>query len=109
MKMARAILFLTLLAVTGGCCGAHKGEPGAHREPATERRQVTGTVKHIDLEGGFYGIVTDDARKLDPVNLPDVFKQDGVRVKVRVDTLEGQASVHMWGTPVRIVEIERVQ
>ena len=66
-------------------------------------------MRHIDLEGGFYGIVTDDGRKLDPVNLPDTFRQDGIRIKTRVEPLKGQTSVHMWGTLVRIIDIERVQ
>ena len=69
---------------------------------------VTGTVRHIDLEGGFYGIEADDGTKLDPVNLPEEFRQDGMRVRVRVEELKDRVSIHMWGKIVRIVEIKRL-
>ena len=113
MRIVRAILCLVLFAAAGGCGGTHGDEQadtrgGAHREPGA-KWQVTGTVKHIDLEGGFYGIVTDDGQNLDPANLPDAFKKDGVRVRVHVETLEGRVSTHMWGTLVRIIDIERLQ
>ncbi len=114
VKMVRATLCLMLLAAAGGCRGTPQ-EGGAATPANAEQgrpaasRQITGTVKHLDLEGGFYGIITDDGQKLDPVNLPDAFLQDGLRIKARIETLKGQVSVHMWGTLVRIIDIQRVQ
>jgi hypothetical protein len=113
MSIVRAISCLMLVVAAGGCGGTQRDEQagtrvGAHREPGASR-QVTGTVKHIDLEGVFYGIVTDDGQKLDPANLPDAFKKDGVRIRARVEMLEGRVSTHMWGTLVRIIDIERLQ
>jgi len=98
----------------GGCSGMQRDRQAdasadAEGQPPVVGRQITGTVKHMDLEGGFYGIVTDDGRKLDPVDLPDVFKQDGLRIKARVQALEGRVSVHMWGTLVTIIDIQRAQ
>ena len=81
----------------------------AEQGPAAASRQITGVVKHLDLEGSFYGIVTDDGQRLDPVNLPEAFQQDGLRIKARVATLEGRVSVHMWGTLVKIIDVQRVQ
>jgi hypothetical protein len=110
----RAALCLALLAVAGGCGGTQRdGRTGAGGDadediPPTGR-QITGTVKRINLEGSFYGIITDDGQKYDPVNLPDAFQQDGVRIKAHVEPLEGQVSVHMWGTLARIIDIQRVQ
>ncbi len=108
--MAVAMLGTTLLMVAGGCSSRQRddqaGTPaGTEEQPAA----ISGTVKYMDLEGGFCGIVTDDGQKLDPVNLPDAFKQDGLRVKARIETLEGQVSVRMWGTLVRIIDIQRAQ
>lgn len=100
---------LGLLAVVGGCHGSSKerqavpaGATGA--QPWT----VTGTVRHIEIEGGFYGIVTDDGTNLDPVNLPEEFQKDGVRLEARVVPLRDRISIHMWGTPVRIIEFQRL-
>ncbi len=58
---------------------------------------MTGTVRHVEVEGEFYGIVADDGTKLDPVNLPEDFRQDGVRVQVRVVEVKDAVSTHMWG------------
>ena len=68
----------------------------------------TGTVRFIDLEGGFYGIETDSGRKLDPVNLRSEFEQDGLRVRFRVRMVKEVMTIHQWGTPVEILEMEAV-
>lgn len=66
----------------------------------------TGTVRFIDLEGGFYGIETDAGEKLDPVNLRSEFEQDGLRVRFRVRMVKEVMTIHQWGTPVEILEME---
>jgi hypothetical protein len=69
---------------------------------------ITGTVKYIQLEGGFYGILGDQGDRFDPVNLPESFKQDGFRVKFQMEKLPNQMSFHMWGKLVTITDIERL-
>jgi hypothetical protein len=71
-------------------------------------KDKTGTVQYINLEGGFYGIIDEDGNKYDPVNLPDEFKQDGLRVKFSAKILKDQMSIHMWGTLIEITEIEEI-
>ncbi len=104
------IVCLGLLAVGGGCQRASSGAPKAVPSGAvsTPPRVVTGTVRHIEVEGGFYGIVTDDGTNLDPVNLPEEFQKDGLRLEARVVPLRDGVSIHMWGTPVRIIEFKRL-
>ena len=65
----------------------------------------TGEVKYIDIEGGFYGIVSNDGRCYDPINLPSEFMNDGLQINFKVKILENQISFHMWGTLVEILEI----
>ena len=107
---AGLVVCLTLLIALGAC----QSSPPAAREAAPvtgageESQVVKGTVRHIDLEGGFYGIVTDDGTNLDPVNLPEEFRKDGVRLQARVVPLRDRVSIHMWGTPVRIIEFKRL-
>jgi len=74
--------------------------------PPATGRLVTGVVSYIDLEGGFYGILTGDGQKLDPVNLPEAFRKDGLRVRARVEDLKDRISFHMWGQLVRVIELE---
>jgi hypothetical protein len=98
-----------VLLMSGGCQDSRSdgdsqalsgtGAPGAE--------VVTGTIRHIDLEGGFYGIETDDGRRLDPVNLPEEFQKDGLRIEARVQELKDRVSIRMWGTLVRIIELRR--
>jgi len=72
----------------------------------SEVRLTTGTVKYISLEGGFYGIFTDDKKYLDPLNLSKEFQVEGKRIYFRyVEKKEG-VSFHMWGTIVEIIEIK---
>jgi hypothetical protein len=70
----------------------------------------TGTIVFNDFEGGFYGIISDEfhdeENKFDPINLPSEFKVDGLRVKFKAFVTYGQSSYHMWGTIIRILEIE---
>jgi hypothetical protein len=99
-----------VLLVAAGCRnGGPESRPESQSQTAGGHGQVvTGTVRHVDLEGGFYGIEADDGTKLDPVNLPEEFRQDGVRVQVQVEELKDRVSTHMWGKIVRIVGIKRL-
>jgi len=68
--------------------------------------EASGTVRFIELEGGFYGIVDDDGNKYDPTNLRDEFQEDGLRVKFSFKILTDTVSTHMWGTLIEVTEIE---
>jgi len=104
------IVCLGLLAAGGGCHGSSSGRHKAVPSDTVgaQSQVVTGTVRHIEVEGGFYGIVTDDGTNLDPVNLPEEFQEDGLRLEARVVPLRDRVSIHMWGTPVRIIEFKRL-
>lgn len=67
-----------------------------------------GTVLYLDLEGGFYGIIDENNVQLDPVNLPDTFKVDGLSIRLEFVILDDQTSFHQWGTMIEIVSIERL-
>ena len=41
---------------------------------------TNGIIKYISLEDGFYGIITEKGEKYLPINLPEKFKKDGLRV-----------------------------
>ena len=64
-----------------------------------------GTVRYIDLEGGFYGIVADDGTHYLPLNLPDEYAQDGARIAFTAQP-EDVATTAMWGIPITILSIE---
>ncbi len=60
------------------------------------------------MRRGFYGIETDDGNRLDPVNLPEEPRKEGLRLRVGVEPLKDRVSFHLGGTRVRIVSCERL-
>ena len=73
-----------------------------------EEIQGTGKIIYNDFEGGFYGILSDNGEKYDPINLPDEYKENGINVRFKLKILDNQTSTHMWGTIVEIIEIEKI-
>lgn len=65
--------------------------------------KIKGTVKHLDLEGGFWGIVAENGKEYRPVNMPEQLKHDGEAVVVTLKGVEEEMSLHMWGEPVKVI------
>jgi hypothetical protein len=87
-----------------------KEEIKSKKTPQQQKNEqmITGTVMYIPIEGGFYGLVADDGKKYDPINLPEEYKQNGLRVKFQVERKKSMASIHMWGIIAEIVKIEKL-
>jgi len=111
------IVALGLSFAVGGC--AFNEQPTSPSErPASDTTAPTsvsddgivagtGTIRYVDLEGGFYGLVADDKTKYDPTPLPDSLQVDGLSVRFRVKEKDTMTT-RMWGTPVEVIEIERI-
>jgi len=67
-----------------------------------------GTVVYVNLEGGFYGIIADNGKHYDPINLPSHFRRDGLRVWFKGKIRDDLGSFHMWGTIIELIEIKRI-
>jgi hypothetical protein len=68
------------------------------------RVEVIGTIHYNPIEGGFYEIVSDaDGVHYDPTNLPDCYKEDGLRVQAKLRVRNDLGGVHMAG-PIADVE-----
>lgn len=74
-----------------------------------EIRNMTGTIVFHEIEGGFYGIVADDGKKYNPINLDESFKKDGLRVKFDANIKKDMMGIHMWGQYIEILKIEKVE
>lgn len=92
------LLLITLSAVFVQSC----------KNDSDETFATTGTIVFLSFEGGFYGIKGDDGRNYDPTNLADEFRKEGLRVRLRAKELKDQASFHMWGRLIEIVEIQKL-
>ncbi|MDG5816123.1 hypothetical protein QA601_13600 [Chitinispirillales bacterium ANBcel5] len=71
--------------------------------------QYSGTITYIDLEGGFYGIITEEGERYRPINLPEEFREDGLKVTFSGSVAEDVVGIHMWGKPFEIDHIERAE
>ncbi len=71
------------------------------------RRVTRGTVSRIELEGGFFGIITDSREKLYPVNLGKEYQVDGLRIGF-VESGESVFSIQMWGRAVSVDQVEKI-
>ena len=92
--------FLALIA----CAPAQKQRPPQEAEVI----EISGTVQYISLEGGFYAIRGGDGKTYDPINLPDEYQHDGMRVQVKARTRDNVVSVHMAGPIIEILAIEKI-
>lgn len=82
------------------------GEPH-EEEPAGLASQVisgTGTVYYVDLEGGFFGIVSDDGMQYRPTNLSANLQENGLRLSFTGEIVEDAVDMYMWGVPLAIEE-----
>lgn len=73
--------------------------------PPKDTFEITGTVVYKDIEGGFYAIDADDGRKYDPINLPENFKKNGLKVKLTARLKRNAVSFHMYGSIIEIVDV----
>ena len=65
----------------------------------------TGTIIYLKIEGGFYGILSDDGEHYDPINLPIEYQQDGLRISFIAKERSDLLSFHMWGKIVELISI----
>ena len=107
---------LLVLAALGllGCAAGEPPQSAPNPSPDSTTAPVTddaiqgiGTIRYVDLEGGFYGLVAEDGTKYDPSPLPDRLREDGLRVRFRVKKKDVMTT-RMWGTPVEVLAIERI-
>jgi hypothetical protein len=113
MIAGACLLVLASLGLLGCAAGeppqsATNASPDTTTAPVTDGvLQGTGTIRYVDLEGGFYGLVAEDGTKYDPSPLPDSLRADDLRVRFRVQKKDVMTT-RMWGTPVEVLEIERI-
>ena len=106
--MIRSMPFVLLL-VAACAGGGASGEGWVELEPEAqgegEEITLTGTVRHLDLEGGVYVIEDAGGTRYNPMNLPDGFKVDGKAVEAQGRRRDDVMSVAMVGPMVELARI----
>ena len=74
-----------------------------------EMQWIEGKIIFLNLEGGFYGIVTKQGEKLLPMNLETKFRLHNAKVRVQGKLQKDIRTFQQWGTPFRISAIELIK
>ncbi len=109
MVIGRLFLFICMLAAAGSCTTTKSGDstaPQGASENEMGTTSGTGTIRYLDLEGGFYGIVADNGQRYDPGKLEAAFEKDGLRVRFVLRERTDVVSFRMWGRIVEVVSLE---
>jgi hypothetical protein len=97
MNFNQAILFgMAALFFSACACGCL--QQGNQEKTVTG----TGTITHMELEGGFYGLIASDGTRYLPLNLDDLFKVDGMNVTFEGILRDDVATIQQWGIPLEI-------
>ncbi|MFO8231922.1 MAG: hypothetical protein R6U20_04585 [Longimonas sp.] len=105
---------LGALLVLGGC-GSSAPDTTMPADPPTPSDEegpnpenlvsTTGTVTYVEMEGGFWAIITPDSTRYDPSgSLPDSLQTEGLEIRFRGEEKSSQPSIRMWGTPIDLLE-----
>jgi hypothetical protein len=95
------VFFVTHMGYLQACQSESKGPPVSESEVNWQY----GTVQHFTFEGGFYGIITDQGKKLLPINLPKNYHSSAMSIKIKGKLITDIMTVNQWGTPFEITEI----
>jgi hypothetical protein len=74
---------------------------------------ATGTVRYVDLEGGFYGITVDKGKQYGtvdfyPINLADPYKVNNSMIRFTGVPQRDIVTTTMWGIPIQIIDVEKI-
>jgi len=108
-----AALGLGVVSFGAGCGGGSNGVVNQAPGGGTNgqfTRAVSGkaTIRHVTIEGGFYGLVTDTGERLLPIQMSSEFRQDGLRVRYDGAADDNQISVYQWGALTKLTSIEKL-
>lgn len=97
MKKLILISIIPLTLILSGCSELGINDAEIH---------ITGVVTYMELEGGFWAIQDED-HTYDPLNLPDEFKKQDLKVAVAANIEEDMASIHQVGPIIEIISIKK--
>ncbi len=91
-KLVGFITVLALVLVAGGALAS-----------GLLTRDLSGTMEFVDLEGGFWAVVSDGERFI-PLGLSEEYMVEGLKVRFKVVEQPDMMGIHMAGTYVEIIK-----
>lgn len=107
MMLTHVLVCLGAGLAAGGAALASGTQDGA--KPQGEGFVTTGVVCHVERDGGYYFIRSDDERDYRPgASLPEAFRKAPLRVRIEARLLNGgPATPRERGRRIEILQIER--
>ncbi len=102
------VLSMALAACSSADTTDDNGDASSPSETSSQTVDGTGTIRFLDFEGGFYGIIADDSTRYDPGGLDEAFQEDGLRVRFELTPRKDVMTTRQWGTPADLHSIERL-
>ncbi len=84
-------------------------KPDRAQKPQQISDYMMATVKYIPLEGGFYGLMTEDNQKLLASNLDKKYFSEGTVLRFRIQPVEGIMTIQQWGKSVKISDVTLIK
>lgn len=70
--------------------------------------RISGTVRHLELEGGLFVVRDDRGGQYNPLNLPSEFRVDGMPVEMDARRRTDVGTIGMIGEAVELLRIRRL-
>lgn len=64
-----------------------------------------GKIVYLEMEGGFYGIVSSEGQKYLATNLPRMLQQTNLRVRGKAVLQANTLGIHQWGEYIQLLDI----
>jgi hypothetical protein len=104
MRKKKQLKYALILLIIGTCLGFMI--VSFIRGSSNEYIFGTGEIEFYPDDGGFYGIISDDGIHYEPINLPDEFKIDGLRVLFIFKLPNEATTYHLWLKIVELIDIK---
>ncbi|MCJ8295720.1 MAG: hypothetical protein MJK15_15055 [Colwellia sp.] len=112
------IVAVTMTLLVAGCSQAHDlsnienkvtelRESDMNQSTKEAWQQVT--VKYLNFEGGFYGLVSSKGEKFLPMNLDKEYQLEGTQLKVKGLLIKDMMTIQQWGEPFKITDVELIK
>lgn len=102
------VLGVLLLSCAGQERPANESEsPKRPTESPKGEFQFEGVVQYRQIEGGAWVIESEEGTTYEPSDLPEEYREEGLRVRVWANRLDDQVSFRMVGPIISIERIER--
>ncbi len=65
---------------------------------------ISGTVRYVGEEGGFWGVVGDDGKRYEPIHMPTELRRNGLKIELTATVFKNHYSIRTWGILIEVLD-----